>query len=426
MAGSDSLATLREDLATEAADHLLPYWITRTVDERHGGFIGRINGDGRVVAEAPKAAVLNTRLLWTFAVATRVLDHERCRLLADRAYAYLTKYFWDDTHQGIYWMLDHTGDPLEERKHVYAQAFAVYAFVEYHRATGHAGALDRASQLFELLETYSFDPVWGGYYEAFSRDWKPLETVRLSDRDPNEKKSMNTHLHVMEAYTNLHRVWDHEPLATRLHRLVQRFLEVIIDGRTAHLIPFFTERWERRSSSISFGHDIEASWLLPEAADVLGDNGLKATTRENAVRMARVTLQEGVDEDHGLVFEAEPDRVTDSDRHWWPQAEAVVGFLNAYQISDDDRFRQAALNSWGFIQQHLVDRKHGEWRWRVSSNGSYYDDDKVGPWKGPYHGVRACLEGVRRIGQLMDVADAWPEWAAANLEDSLDSDPESS
>jgi mannobiose 2-epimerase len=323
-------------------------------------------------------------------------------------------------------MVDYTGEPLEERKQIYAQAFAVYALVEYHRATGRAEALDRATRLFDLLETYSFDPVWGGYYEAFSRDWEPLDTVRLSDRDPNEKKSMNTHLHVMEAYTNLYRVWEHEPLATRLRRLLEHFLEVIVDPDTAHVIPFFTEQWERRSASISPGHDIEASWLLQEAANVLGDAELEARTRENAVRMARVTLREGVDDDDGLIFEAEPDRVTDPDRHWWPQAEAVVGFLNAYQISDEDRFREAALNSWAFIQQHLVDRKHGEWRRRVSPNGTHYGDDKVGPWKGPYHGVRACLEGVRRVGEMTDAPDAWPEHVGTDLAAALDGRLESS
>lgn len=409
MDNSDSLTTLRKDLASEATDHLLPYWINRTVDERHGGFVGRIDSNDRVVEEAPKAAVLNARILWTFSAATRVLGLESCRGMADRAYAYLSEHFWDDAHRGIYWLVDHTGKPLKVRKQIYAQAFALYAFAEYHRATGHDGALDRAIQLFELLEGHSFDTERGGYYEAFSRDWRPLDVVRLSDRDPNEKKSMNTHLHVMEAYTNLYRVWGEDELAVQLRGLVEQFLDVIVDESTAHLILFFDETWERRSSSISFGHDIEASWLLPEAAEVLGTPGLIDETRDTAVRMARATLQEGIGEEHGLVFEAEPDGITNPDRHWWPQAEAVVGFLNAYQISGDEDFLRAAKSSWSFIEQHLADRRHGEWRRCVSPNGTPCDGrDKVGPWKGPYHGVRACLEGVHRIGRLLDEANQWP------------------
>lgn len=409
MAVSDSLTTLREELSREVTEHLLPYWTTRTIDEQYGGFVGRIDAEDKVVEEALKAAVLNTRILWTFAAAARVLDHERCRTLADRAYAYIVERFWDDAHEGIYWMVDHTGEPIEERKQIYAQAFAVYAFAEYHRATGHAGALDQATQLFRLLEAHSFDREWGGYYEAFSRDWKPLDAVRLSENDPDEKKSMNTHLHIMEAYANLYRVWEHSPLATQLRALVDQFLDVIVDAETAHLIPFFSVDWMPRSTSISFGHDIEASWLLSEAAEVLGQASLEESARKNAVRMAGVTLREGVDSEHGVIFEAEPDGVTNPDRHWWPQAEAVVGFLNAYQISGEERFRNAALNSWRFIQRHLVDRENGEWRRRVSPNGTRYNDDKVGPWKGPYHGVRACLEGVRRIGQLDGSDDRWPE-----------------
>lgn len=409
MGRSDSLTMLREELAQEATEHLLPYWINRTVDEQHGGFVGRIDATNQVVEEAPKAAVLNARILWTFAAAARVLDHQRCRALADRAYQYLIEYFWDEAHAGIYWMVDHTGAPLKDRKHIYAQAFALYAFAEYHRTTGRSEPLDRAIRLYQLLETKTRDAEHGGYYEAFSEDWKPLDSVRLSDEDPDEKKSMNTHLHVLEAYTNFYRVWDDSDLAMRLRGLLRHFLDTIVDSSTSHLIPFFNETWERRSTRISFGHDIEASWLLVEAAEVLDHNGLKEKTAEKAVRMADATLQEGVDHDHGIVFEAEPDRITNPDRHWWPQAEAVVGFLNAYQISGDEDFREAAQNSWAFIRQYLVDRQHGEWKWRVSPVGKpYEEDDKVGPWKGPYHGVRACLEGVRRIGELAGDDRPWP------------------
>lgn len=409
------LPDLRNELATEATDHLLPYWITQTVDERHGGFVGRIDEVNRVVTDAPKAAVLNTRILWTLAAATRVLDHERCRALADRAYTYLMEHFWDDGHQGLFWMLNHTGTPRATRKQVYVQAFGIYALTEYHRVTGSKEALDTAIRLFELLETHGFDSENGGYHEAFDQDWTPLESVRLSRRDPDEKRSMNTHLHVMEAYTNLYRVWDKERVAIQLRRLVRRFLDVIVDDTTAHLIPFFNERWQRSSATVSFGHDIEASWLLTEATELLGETDLRVRARETAVRMATAVREEGIGDDQGLAFEAVDGVVTDSDRHWWPQAEAVVGFLNAYQISGDDAFREAALGSWGFIKDCIVDREHGEWKHRVSAQAQSYGDDKVGPWKGPYHNLRACLEGVRRIGVLEGTDDQWPHHVGGEL-----------
>jgi len=416
------LTDLRDELAIEATHHLLPYWITQTIDEKNGGFVGRIDGGNRVVEDAPKAAVLNTRILWTFSAANRVLGHEHCRRQADRAYDYLQEHFWDRAHQGLFWMTSPDGSPIEPRKQVYGQAFGIYALSEYHRATGSSEALDTAIQLFELLETHGFDTENGGYHEAFSRDWVPLEVVRLSPRDPNEKRSMNTHLHLLEAYSNLYRVWDEERLAVRLRDLVLRFLDLIVDDATDHLTLFFNEDWKRSSSAISFGHDIEASWLLTEATDLLGDPGLHDRARDQAVRMADAVREEGVGDDHGLAFEAMDGEdmggtVTDPDRHWWPQAEAIVGFLNAYQISEDDTFREAAICSWSFIKQHLADREHGEWKRRVSPNGhSYEEDDKVGPWKGPYHGVRACLEGVRRIGHLEGTDDQWPYHAEAELE----------
>lgn len=409
---ASTLATLRDAWTAELSDHLLPFWCEQAVDRCHGGFVGRMSSDGEVVEDAPKAAVLNTRILWTFAAAARVLDVPPYRDRADRAFRYLLDHFWDTRHGGLFWMVDATGAPRHSRKHVYAQAFGLYALAEYYRATGDVESLDHAAQLFRMLETHAFDPEHGGYHEGFSRAWTPVDNVQLGDEDPIEKKSMNTHLHVLEAYANLYRTWPNERLAERLQALIELFLRDILDHQTFHLTLFFNEAWERRSSRISFGHDIEASWLLTEAADVLGHADLQAKVRETAVRMARTTLCDGVGTDHGLPFEAGPEGITDADRHWWPQAEAIVGFLNAYEISGDVDFLDAAAHSWRYIERHLVDRDHGEWHLRVSPEGTPYpSDDKVEPWKGPYHGVRACLEGRARTHRLqaaIDDSDASP------------------
>jgi mannobiose 2-epimerase len=386
---------LRSALLDELQHRMLPYWVENTIDEEHGGFVGQIRQNGEPVRDAPKGSVLNARILWTFAAAHRLLGDDRYGELAKRAHSYLMDYFWDPAHAGVVWTVDHKGDLLETRKQTYAQAFALYGLAEYHRATGDKAALDRAIRVFELIETRTLDAEQGGYLEALSRSWERIDDVRLSDKDLNAPKNMNTHLHVLEAYTNLFRAWPDALLRERLMSLVGLFLERIIDKNRNHLHTFFEMDWEPVTDVISFGHDIEASWLLPEAADVLGDSATISEVREASLALARTTLQEGIDLGGGLVNERLPTGETDRDKYWWVQAEAVVGFVNAYQETQAVEFLDAAVAIWEFARRHLM--AEDEWYFRVDENGRPYpDDDKVGMWKCPYHGVRACFEVIER------------------------------
>lgn len=395
------LASLRAGALHELTQHILPYWAARMVDHEQGGFLGRIDGHDRVHPEAPKGAVLNARILWTFAAVARVLDDDAVRRLADRAYRYLLNRFWDPEHGGVYWTLQADGHPLDANKQTYAQAFAIYALAEYHRLTGDAEAKARAIRLFDLIEQHTVDAVHDGYVEVFDRAWHVLEGVPLSEKDLAAPKSMNTHLHVLEAYTNLLRIWPAATLRERLRGLLQRFLDTIVDPQTHHLRLFFKDDWMPVSDTISFGHDIEASWLLVEAAGVLGDPDLLAATRAVALRIADATLSDGIDADGGVLNEASPAGVFDDDKHWWPSAEAVVGLLDAYQLSGEARYVEAAAATWAFIQRVLVDREGGEWFFRVSRDGvPYRKEDKAGLWKCPYHNSRACLEIMARVDQI--------------------------
>lgn len=395
----EALSHLAEEARAELTEHILPYWAERTVDDVHGGFVGRIDGHDRLVPDAPKGAVLNARILWTFAAACRALGTDRWRAEADRAYAYLRAHVRDPEHGGVFWTVTAEGAPLDTKKQVYAQAFTIYALAEYVRLTDDAEALAWAQELYRLLEERAVDPGRGGYVEAFSRDWSPAADVRLSEKDDDAPKSMNTHLHVLEAYTTLYRVWPDEGLADRLRVLLAIFLEQIVDPSTGHMTCFFGEDWTRTSGVVSYGHDIEASWLLDEAAAVLGDAALAAAVRQSSVRLARVTLAEGLDADGALLNEREADGHLDDDKHWWPQAEAVVGFLNAYEHTGEAAFAEAALGTWAFIRRAIIDTDGGEWFFRVSRDGTpYRDEDKVGLWKCPYHNARACLEIMERVG----------------------------
>ncbi len=310
--------------------------------------------------------------------------------MADRAYRYLLDHFWDAKNGGFFWMLDYRGQPVETKKQVYAQAFAIYALSEYYLLTQQPEALDKAVQTLALIERYSLDQVRNGYLDAFSRDWQLLDDLRLSDKDANAAKTMNTHLHLLEAYTNLLRTGRYAAVARLWKTFGSLFTDKFI-GPQGHQQLFFDENWQPLSDIISFGHDIECSWLLLEAAEVLGEKGWLEKAKTVALRMAEVTLAEGVDPDGGLLNEANAQGLHDTDKHWWPQAEAIVGFLNAWEISGQEKFYHAAAQSWQFIQQHLLDPSLGEWRWRVNRAGEPdFSEDKVSQWKCPYHNGRAC------------------------------------
>jgi mannobiose 2-epimerase len=382
----------------ELKSNILPFWLKYAIDDEYGGFRGRISNDLTIDRHAPKGLILNARILWTFSHAFRVYRDQAYYLAARRAYEYIVQFFWDDEFGGVYWTVDYAGKPLDTKKRTYGQAFAVYALAEYAYATGNRQAIDKAMRLAERVESAAHDDAHGGYFEAFERDWTLAVDQRLSDADMDEKKSMNTHLHLLEAYTTLHLCKKDAAVRLRLRELIEVFLKHIVNPVTNHFILFFDEEWRPRSETISFGHDIEGSWLLCEAAEELGDARVIGRVRQVAVKMAQAAYEQGLDRDGGLFYEREPDGHVDTDKHWWPQAEAVVGFLNAYELSGMSRFQSGAARSWAFIEEHIVDRENGEWFWLVSRDGEPdAGRDKVGPWKCPYHNSRTCFEVMKRL-----------------------------
>ncbi|MDP5172505.1 MAG: AGE family epimerase/isomerase [Bacteroidia bacterium] len=388
-------AAVKSDWATELHD-LLGWWGKNMVDFEYGGFYGRMDAHNRLHPQSDKGVIQNTRLLWSFATMTRSYGRSSYESLADRAYVYLLKQFRDKDYGGLFWMLEAQGRVVADKKQVYAQAFGIYSLSEYYRLTQDKLVLNWALELFDLIDNHSRDPIYGGYLEAFSRDWKTLTDFRLSTKDRNEAKSMNTHLHILEAYTNLHRVAPSELLASRLKELIELLLDRFLDPVSHHLILFFSANWEPRSEEISYGHDIEASWLICEAAAELDDPALHQRCAEAAVLLAEASL-EGQDEDGGIINEGSPIGFTNTDKDWWPQFEAMVGWLNAWQISQDERFRNAALRVWEFVYQHHKDREGGEYHWCLNRAGKpNFKEDKAGPWKAPYHIVRSLMEAIRR------------------------------
>ena len=392
-----TITTLKNEVQEVLTKNILPYWINRMTDSR-GGFYGRINGNDELVPEADKGAILNARILWTFSAAYRLLRRKDYLQVATRAKRVIIHDFFDKKYGGIYWSLNCNGVPSDTKKQIYALGFAIYGLSEYHRATGDEEALDYAIRLFNDIETHSFDDIKNGYCEATTRDWQEIADMRLSEKDANERKTMNTHLHILEPYTNLYRVWKDERLKQQIHNLVKLFIHQIKHPGTHHLQLFFDDDWNSKYDIISYGHDIEASWLIHEAALELGDSQLLAEV-EPIIRQIASAAAEGLASNGGMMYEKDvKEKHTDTDLHWWVQAETVVGYLNIYQHFADEDSLQKALNCWDFIKKHLIDHTHGEWLWSVHQDGTpNHVDDKAGFWKCPYHNGRMCMEIMERF-----------------------------
>jgi mannobiose 2-epimerase len=383
--------------------NILAFWQTFTIDHQFGGFVGQIANDNTVGVFADKGSVLNARILWSFSAAHHHRPDAAYLEMADRAFDYMVSHFIDHEFGGVYWTVNYLGHHADTKKQVYALAFTIYAFSEYYTASKKPEAKRYADSLYRDLVKHSYDSAAGGYFEAFSRTWANLPDLRLSAKDANEKKTMNTHLHILEAFTNLYRISPDEGLKDRIIGLLDNFHRHIVDQESGNLVLFFDECWNRKSSVISYGHDIEASWLILEAAEIIEEEDWIRRSEQLAVKMSQ-SSRLGLDSDGGLWYEY--DRNKDhlvKEKHWWVQAEAMVGFFNAWQLSADASFLHLSLKNWHYVKASILDKEDGEWFWGRQENGQIIEgEDKVGLWKCPYHNSRACLEIIKRIAKIND------------------------
>ena len=417
---------MKQEMQDVLEKNILPFWMNKMVDNENGGFYGRIDGSGKLHTDAEKGAILNARILWTFSAAYRVLRKEAYKDMATRAKRYIIDHFIDKEYGGVYWSLDYKGNPLDTKKQFYAIGFVIYGLSEYARATGDHEALDYALQLFECIEEHAFDHQNNGYIEACTREWEQIADMRLSELDANYPKSQNTHLHIIEPYTNLYRCLkefhsaescNYVPsigavlpinvsvpqetifkVEKALRNLIDIFTDYILNPETHHLDLFFEMDWTRGAGHLeSYGHDIECSWLMHEAALVLGDNEVLRKV-EPIVQMVAQASEKGLNNDGSMIHEANLDTGhIDDDLHWWVQAETVVGFYNVYQYFGDEQALQKATHCWQYIKDNLIDYEQGEWFWSRHPDGSLNTvDDKAGFWKCPYHNGRMCLELIER------------------------------
>lgn len=393
---------------THLTEKIVPFW-NNLIDEEYGGFYGLMDVEHNVDRKADKGMILNSRILWFYSNCYILLTEDENRddyiKKAKCAYDFLCKYGFDQDNPGIFWMLSYDGKPVDTTKHSYNQAFAIYALSSYYAASRDAEALEKAKVLYELLESRCFKN--GGYEEAFKRDYSGLvDNDKLSENGVIASRTMNTLLHIWEAYTELYRVMDKGDellgkVSESMNRILGIFCEKIYSPQNRRLEVFFDDNYNSLIDLYSYGHDIEASWLLDRGIDVLGDmidSDIKSKAEEIIDTLIDHVYEQGYDKArHAVMAECE-NGVDAIQKIWWVQAESIIGFTNGYQRHNDrTEYRQAAIDIWDFTLAEIVDNTDGgEWfQEKDSKEGEKLP--MVSPWKCPYHNGRMCIEMIRRL-----------------------------
>jgi len=389
-----SIQNFKKEITNELLEGILPFWSTFVVRE-DGKIYGEVNCDN-LASESSVGGVQMARLLWTYSAIQRAGIGPDNRKRMDFLFDFIREKLYDKEYGGTYWHINLDGTTIDAKKQIYAIAFTIYGLVEYYQVTRRQDALDLAISLFYDIEKHSFDKQNNGYYEAYSRTWGAAGDIRLSEKDEDAPKTMNTHLHILEAYTTLYQVWNDELLGKQLRNLTELFIDPFLNKTSGHFNLFFDDTWKCTSTLISYGHDIETAWLIEAAANALGDKILAKEIQELMIPVCDANLKEGIMADGSMIYESDGDHFI-RERHWWVQAEAMVGFYNAYQYSGKPEYLQAVANLWNFTKKYIV-ASNGEWYWGVDDSLQVLKNQpKAGFWKCPYHNSRACLQLINRI-----------------------------
>lgn len=384
---------LAHEVRRELTDRIIPFW-KRLRDDEHGGYYGYMDFDLKVDKEYEKGCILNSRILWFFANAYMTLKDKSLLAEAAHAYSFMRDCCEDKEYGGVFWSVTYDGLPLDTTKHIYNQAFAIYALSSYYAASNDSSALDFAMSLFEKIETIGTDSY--GYLESFNRKWELEDNDKLSENGLLADKTMNTLLHVLEAYTELYRVNKDEKVRSALVKILDAFRNQVYNEKTNRLEVFFDEKMNTISDLYSYGHDIEASWLLDRAATVLSDDKIKADTNAYTNKLVAEVYKEALSD--GAMNNECFKGVVDTTRVWWVQAEAMVGFYNCYEKTGEEKYKDITEQLWDYIKNYIIDKREGsEWFWDLDKdNNPVSRKPIVEPWKCPYHNGRMCMEIIRR------------------------------
>lgn len=386
---------MKEEIKSHLTTCIIPFW-KNLRDNEHGGFYGYMDYDLNLDKKAVKGCILNSRITWFFANAYMLLKEKSLLEYAEHGYEFMQKYCIDKEKGGIYWSVQYDGTPEDTTKHTYNQAFAIYALSSYYEASGNIEAYESAMALFQLIENRCKDEI--GYMEAFDRNFVEIENDKLSENGVLAEKTMNTLLHVFEAYTQLYRVGHDKQVKIRLERALDAIVEKLYNPKLHRLEVFFDKKMNSILDIYSYGHDIEAAWLISRGLDVLDDNKRREKMRSIILELTNQVNKMAFD-GHSLASEC-VNGIVDETRTWWMQAEALVGFLNGYELAPERKeYLDAAQAEWDFIKNHVIDKRPGsEWFRDLTKDGEpIYGRPIVEPWKCPYHNGRMCMEAIKRL-----------------------------
>jgi mannobiose 2-epimerase len=387
-------------------ENVLRFWYPDTIDREHGGFLIDHDAAGRFKGEAPKAIVTQARMVWLSARLVREgRGGDAMREAARQGYRFLMDRMWDKTHGGFYWEVDRSGTRVAAaNKHLYGQAFGLYALSEYALATNDATALADARRLFDLLETKAHDAEFGGYREFFAADWTPPPTdARPYLGGSADWKLMNTHLHLMEALSVLYRADRSPRVALRLGELIAIQSNAVVRKATGACTDRYQRDWtpilDADGARASYGHDLENIWLIVDALDALG----LATSpyHDLFTQLFAYSMKFGYDKAQGGFYDSGP-LGQPADRRakvWWVQAEALVSALTMFKLTGDPVYARVFLDTWRFVDTTQTDWKSGEWHPTITPEGAP-TGEKAHRWKAGYHNGRALLESLRLIDAL--------------------------
>ena len=387
-----------EEIRNHLADCIIPFW-KKLRDDENGGYYGYMDHDLKVDKKAVKGCILNSRITWFFANAYMTLKDESLLEEAKHGYEFMQKYCVDKEKGGVYWSVAYDGTPEDTTKHTYNQAFSIYALSSYYDASGDEEALKTAMDLFHIIEGRCMDEI--GYKEAFDREFKEIENDKLSENGVIAEKTMNTLLHVFEAYTELYRVSKDADVKKRLEWILDTIADKIYNPKLHRQEVFFDREMNSILDLHSYGHDIETAWLIRRGTDILGEKSYEDKMLPIILDLTSQVYKVAFD-GSSLANECEKG-VVDQNRIWWVQAETVIGFLNGYALAPEHtEYLEAAKAEWNFIKEHVVDKRPGsEWFWDVNRKGESVDDKPiVEPWKCPYHNGRMCMEVIRRSSDV--------------------------
>lgn len=387
------------EIETHLKEKLIPFW-EGLKDKENGGYYGYMGYDLAIDTHYEKGCILNSRILWFFSNAYMLLGEDHLKDAAEHAYKFLKDCCIDKENGGVYWSVTYNGKISDDTKHTYNQAFAIYALSSYYDAIKDEEVLKIAEELFNLIEEKCTDEY--GYLEAFSRTFEPAGNDKLSENGVMADKTMNTLLHVFEAYTEYYRVSHNEKAAARLRFMLDIFKNNVYNEKLGRQEVFFDQKYTPLIDLYSYGHDIETAWLLDRGLEVLGDSGyiemFAPVTHALAVNIYNRAFVNG-----SVLNEAE-NGVNDTTRIWWVQAESIVGFINEGMkipgTDESSKYFKAAEALWEYIKEFIIDKREGsEWFWSVNADGEPCQKPIVEPWKCPYHNGRMCIEIVRRMKQ---------------------------